>query len=159
MVGAPDSFDDFYRDEMGKVLAVTMALTKRLGEAEDCAQEAFLRAYRDWDRVGRMEWPGAWTRRTALNLAVSRWRRMSAEARAFVRLGDRTEHHDDTTDPEFWAAVRRLPERQAQVVALTYVEDLDANQVGHVLGLAPGTVRVHLTRARRALADVLGETA
>jgi RNA polymerase sigma-70 factor (ECF subfamily) len=61
-------------------------------------------------------------------------------------------------DPEtarFWDEVRSLPDRQAQVVALTYVEDLDADTVGEILGIASSTVRVHLARARATLAKRL----
>ncbi|HAX81746.1 MAG TPA: sigma-70 family RNA polymerase sigma factor, partial [Actinobacteria bacterium] len=45
--------------------------------------------------------------------------------------------------------------RQAQVVALTYVDDLDSEAVGAVLGISPATVRVHLARARATLAERL----
>ena len=48
VVGPPSSFDDFYRREVRSVLAVTMGLTRRRGEAEEVTQEAFYRAYRDW---------------------------------------------------------------------------------------------------------------
>lgn len=41
----------------------------------DIAQEAFLRAHRDWHRVGRYQYPGAWVRRAAVNLAASAVRR------------------------------------------------------------------------------------
>jgi RNA polymerase sigma-70 factor (ECF subfamily) len=61
-------------------------------------------------------------------------------------------------DPEadrFWDEVRALPDRQAQVVALTYVEDLDADAIGEILGIAAATVRVHLSRARATLANRL----
>jgi len=131
-----------------------MGLTKRPWEAEEVTQEAFFRAYRDWDRVGRMDHPGAWTRRVALNLAVGRWRRLRSEARALARLVP-VAAELPPPDPEadrFWDEVRALPDRQAQVVALTYVEDLDADTVGEILGIAASTVRVHLSRARATLA-------
>ena len=134
-----------------------MSLTKRRGEAEEVTQEAFYRAYRDWDRVGRMDHPGAWTRRVALNLAVGRWRRLRSEARALARLAP-VAAELPPPDPEtarFWDEVRSLPDRQAQVVALTYVEDLDADTVGEILGIASSTVRVHLARARATLAKRL----
>jgi RNA polymerase sigma-70 factor, ECF subfamily len=53
---------------------------------------------------------------------------------------------------EFWAAVRALPSRQAQAVALYYLEDLSIQQTATVLGCAEGTVKAHLAKARRALA-------
>ena len=139
------------------MLAVTIGLTRRHWEAEEVTQEAFYRAYRDWDRVGNMESPGAWTRRVALNLAVGRWRRLKAESRALLRLAPSTEPPPppDPVSESFWAAVRALPDRQAQVVALTYVEDMDADSIGEILGIASSTVRVHLARARATLAKRL----
>jgi RNA polymerase sigma-70 factor (ECF subfamily) len=157
VVGAPGSFEDFYRAEVAGVLAVTMALTKRRSEAEDVTQEAFLRAWRDWASVGRMAYAGAWVRRVALNLAVSRWRRMGREAVAVLSLRREPASLDPGHDPQLWAAVRSLSERQAQVVALTYVEDLDHNAVGRILGIAPSTVRVHLVDARKRLGEMLGD--
>jgi RNA polymerase sigma-70 factor (ECF subfamily) len=155
-VGAVRSFDSFYRSEVQSVLAVTMALTRHRWEAEEATQEAFLRAYRDWERVGAMASPEGWVRTVALNLARGRWRRMRSEARALLRLTPRPE--GPPPDPEterFWDAVRALPTRQAQVVALTYVEDLDSEAIGRILGIAASTVRVHLARAREALAAAL----
>lgn len=139
------------------MLAVTMGLTRRRGEAEEVTQEAFYRAYRDWDRVGRMDHPGAWTRRVALNLAVGRWRRFRVEARALLRLTPAIEAPapDEPESARFWEAVRALPDRQAQAIALTYVEDLDAESVGQILGISASTVRVHLSRARATLAKRL----
>lgn len=157
VVGPPSLFDDFYRREVRSVLAVTMGLTRRRGEAEEVTQEAFFRAYRDWDRVGRMDHPGAWTRRVALNLAVGRWRRFRTEARVLMRLAPSMEMPapDEPESVRFWEAVRALPDRQAQVIALTYVEDLDAEAVGTILGISASTVRVHLSRARATLATRL----
>ena len=60
------------------MLALAIGMTKRSGEAEEVTQEAFFRAYRDWETVGLMEHPGAWVRRVALNLAIGRWRRVQA---------------------------------------------------------------------------------
>ena len=138
------------------MLAVGLSLTRRRSDAEDLAQEAFYRAFRDWDEVSRMEHPGAWVRRVALNLAVGRWRRLRRETRAVLRLGPADAGPPlDPPSVRFWEAVRALPRRQAQVIALTYLEDLDSPAVGEVLGLSPATVRVHLARARATLARTL----
>jgi RNA polymerase sigma-70 factor (ECF subfamily) len=60
-----------------------------------------------------------------------------------------------TTDHEFWDAVRALPARQAQAIALHYLEDRPVAEIAEILGCAPATVKVHLHRGRRALADTL----
>ena len=53
----------------------------------------------------------------------------------------------------FWTEVRRLPRRQAQVVALHYIYDLGVADIATTLGCAEGTVKVHLSRGRSALAS------
>ncbi len=64
-----------------------------------------------------------------------------------------------TTDHEFWEAVRALPARQAQAIALHYLEDRPVAEIAEILGCAPATVKVHLHRGRRALADTLAPVA
>ena len=57
---------------------------------------------------------------------------------------------------EFWAAVRRLPQRQAQAAALRFVYEMPIVDIAIALGTSEGTVKQHLSRARRALATTLG---
>lgn len=59
-------------------------------------------------------------------------------------------------DAELWAAVRRLSDRQAQVVALHYLEDRSVASIAETLRCAEGTVKVHLHRGRLSLARTLG---
>jgi len=82
----------------------------------------------------------------AVNLARSRLRRVGAEVRAYARLAGRGSGDVSERDPVavelegFWAAVRQLPARQAQAVALYYLEDLSAGSdfgPRHVDGHAP----------------------
>lgn len=154
------SFRTFFREHHRAVVGLVVSLTGDVASAEDVAQEAFTRAFRDWDRIGAYDDPGAWVRRVASNLAVSRWRRLRAEATARVRLGRPTEAQEpalpDGSD-EVWREVRRLPHRQAVAVHLFYVEDRDVASIAEVLGCSQGNARTLLYRARRTLADRLGE--
>jgi RNA polymerase sigma-70 factor (ECF subfamily) len=137
------------------VVDLAYALSGGRMVAEDIAQEAFLRAYRDWDRVGSYAHQAAWVRRVAANLATSGLRRKVVEARALARLAGRREPALDPLPAEnadFWRAVRALPQRQAQAVALYYLEDLSIAQTAVVLDCAEGTVKAHLAKARRSLA-------
>lgn len=141
--------------EYPSVVKLAYALSGSRTGAEDIAQEAFLRAYRDWQRVGSYEHQAAWVRRVAANLAASGLRRRLVEARALARLAARREPALDPLpagNADFWAAVRTLPHRQAQAVALYYLEDLSTQQIARVLDCAEGTVRAHLAKGRQALA-------
>ena len=151
----PEAFEDFYVREYPAVVGLAFALSGSRWGAEDLAQEAFLAAHRDWDRIGSYEQPDAWVRRVVANLSVSAFRRRAAEAKALARVPlGRSEAVPDlaAADPEFWAAVRALPRRQAQVVALFYLEDRSVADVAEILDMTPGTVKRHLYDARQTLA-------
>src|SRR5262249_7531321 len=97
--------------------------------------------------------PGAWVRRVAINLAMSRLRRGARELRALTRLAGRRadDWHMPEESREFWAAVRALPRQQAVVLTLHYYADLPVADIATVLGLAEGTVKAHLHKGRDAL--------
>ena len=156
---APEAFEDFYRREYVSVVGLAYALSGSRSGAEDLAQEAFLAAHRNWQTIGAYQRPGAWVRRVVANLSVSAFRRRIAEAKALARaaFGERTDLPDlGAADPDFWSAVRSLPRRQAQVVALFYLEDLPISDVAQILKMTPGTVKRHLHNGRQTLARRLG---
>jgi RNA polymerase sigma-70 factor, ECF subfamily len=157
-VEAPLSFDDFYAKERRAVVGFAYALSGNRWVAEDLAQDAFLAAHRDWMRIATYEDPGAWVRRVVVNLSVSAFRRRISEAKALARaaLGQSSALPELSAESaEFWRAVRSLPRRRAQVVALYYVGDLPIAEIGRILGMAPGTVKKTLHDGRRVLARKL----
>lgn len=147
-------FDVFYLRAYGQVLAVSLAITGDRRSAEDLTQEAFLAALGRWGRVSSLDDPLAWVRRVVANRSVSLVRRRISETRALARLRGR--RHLDVELPrpsrDFWEAVRSLPRRQRDAIALFYVADLSVAEVAETLGCAEGTVKAHLYSARRSLA-------
>lgn len=157
-VATDASFRSFYDDNVRRVHALAMALTADHATAEDVTQEAFARAFRDWDRIGIYDQPGAWVRRVAVNLTRSRWRKLRNEAVTLARIGPpRTQDPPPLpeADAEVWAAVRGLPRRQAAAIALHYIEDLPVTEIAQILGVAEGTTKSDLHRARARLAELL----
>ena len=132
------------------VLGLAFVLTGNQSAAEDVAQDAFTAAFRHWRSVAVCDAPGAWIRRVTCNRAASVLRRRLVEAKALVRLAKRTQTSIelDEGDGAFWQAVRRLPPRQAQAVALYYFEDYSVRDIAAVLDCSEGTVKTHLSRAR-----------
>jgi RNA polymerase sigma-70 factor (ECF subfamily) len=110
--------------------------------------------------VSTFDKPGAWVRRVVINRSLSSLRRSATEVRLLLRLAKRAEIEPElpATAGEVWRAVRRLPKRQAQVIALTVADDLSIDEVAAVLHCGPATVRTHLHRARQTLAGWLGES-
>jgi RNA polymerase sigma-70 factor, ECF subfamily len=151
------TFDDFYRREYRHVLALAFVLTGNRWVAEDTTQDAFTAAYRRWRSIVAYDSPGAWVRRVTCNRAASVLRRRVREAKALVRLAGwmQTDIELDESDETFWQAVRRLPPRQAQAVALYYMEDYSVSDIAEVLDCSEGTVKTHLSRARAAVARQL----
>ncbi len=154
-----ETFESFYRREFRNVVGLAYALSgSRLG-AEDLAQEAFIAAHKRWEKIGGFDKPGAWVRRVVANLAVSGFRRKSAERKALARLAnERTDVIPalEAEDDEFWNLLRGLPKRQAQATALFYLEDRPVSEIAEILECSPSTAKVHLHRGRKALGARLG---
>lgn len=152
-----DGYDDFYRAEQPRMVALALALTGVPEAARDLAQDALVQAYRSWTTVSMLERPGAWVRRVTINASMSWHRRTKREAVAVARLGPAatTELPVGESD-RFWHAVRSLPDRQRAAIALYYLEDRSVAQVAAVLGIGEGTVKATLHQARAKLAQALG---
>jgi RNA polymerase sigma-70 factor (sigma-E family) len=137
------------------------------GSAEDVVQDAFLGLYRNWDRLDDQANALTYVRssvlngcRTALRSRVRRDRRDRAaaaldawppfdSAEAAVLLSE--EHQ------EVLAAVRRLPDRQREVLTLRYYLGLSADEAARVMGISVGTVKSAMSRAITALGRTLKE--
>jgi RNA polymerase sigma-70 factor (ECF subfamily) len=157
-VEASETFEDFYVREYPAIVGLAYALSGNRAGAEDLAQEAFLVAHRGWDRVGSYDDPGVWVRRVVANLSVSAIRRRVIEAKALARIGlGQTPALPELSaeGAEFWRAVRSLPRRQAQAIALRYLEDLPVAEVARILGTAEGTVKKHLYEGRKKVVRML----
>lgn len=159
-IRAVPDFESFYRSEYRSVVGLAYVLSGSRIAAEDIAQDAFLAAHRQWERIGRYDKPEAWVRRVVSNLSVSLFRTRMREAAALARLKPKAHYLPELPlhDAEFWKTVRSLPRRQAQSIALFYVEDLAVKDIAEILECSEATVRVHLHKGRRNLADKLGET-
>ncbi len=150
-----EEFGTFYRREHAAVLALAYSLTGDRTVAEDVTQDAFFAAYRGWSTIVN---PAGWVRTVVLNTSRSWFRRRFRELKAVARIGSKRADSRltlPTPSHEFWDQVRQLPRRQAQCVALYYLEDRTTAEIAQLLGCAESTVRIHLTRGRRALATKL----
>ena len=158
IVTMPEDFETFYQREFRQVVALAYSLSGSRLAAEDLAQEAFIAAHQQWEKVGRYEAPGAWVRRVVSNKSISLFRRRTSEAKAVTRLAMRRQvalPEIAAADDDFWKMVRDLPKRQAQAIALFYLEDRPVVEVAEILGCTESTAKVHLHKARKSLAKRL----
>jgi RNA polymerase sigma factor (sigma-70 family) len=123
--------------------------------AEDQTAEAFARAWAHWRKVSRHPAPTAWVIRTALNAGASWWHQRSKETALTSHDIAAAGSQGTGLDAGVLIALRRLPARQRQVIVLRVFLDLDVDTTARQLGIAPGTVRAHLSRAITALRDEL----
>jgi RNA polymerase sigma-70 factor (sigma-E family) len=149
-------FQEFYQASRDACLRAVLAGVGDRQLAEDLVAEAFTRAWVSWQKVSRHPAPSAWIVRTALNTRVSWWRRRRRE----VALdGDHdvvcTTAEDPDLDPTLLTALRRLPQRQREVIVFRVFLDLDTRATAKILGIAPGIVTAHLSRAVTTLRDHL----
>lgn len=158
MTGAGDGFDEFYSAAYRRIVGQVFAFLGDLPEAEDVAQDAFARASFHWSRVRTYDMPEAWVRRVAFNLAHNRTRRVRRGLAALARHGPPAPVPAASADRvDLHHALRRIPLRHREVLVLRYVAELSLEEVASQLRLPVGTVKSRLSRARRALAEQLGE--
>ena len=150
-------FDDFYNASFARITGQVYAMIGSRDEAEECVQEAFVRAWAHRRKLDRAEYPEAWVRTTAYRLAVSRWRRTTRGRRPADRaLGAATETAAPSeTYVALVAALKQLPQAQRQALVLHHLADLPVHQVAREVGVPEGTIKARLSRGRAALAALL----
>jgi len=134
-------------------------------EAEDIAQEAFIRAFRMLHRFDPVRPLRPWLLRITSNLARNHLRSVGRHLAALRRLSRsgidekvasaEQEHWQRWEVRALWQAVRRLSVKDQQVIYLRYFLDLSVDDVAETLGIPPGTVKSRLHRALERLRGVI----
>ena len=120
--------------------------------AEDLAQEALIRLARDWRKIRKLDSPGSWLHRVAINLAHSHYRRISIERRATAKLKGPS-GETPRRDIEALELLKNLPHRQKSALILHYYLDLSIAEVARVMDVPDGTAKTLIHRGTRALAS------
>lgn len=147
-----ENFEQWYEREHPRVLSACAALTGEVDEAGEATDEAFARALERWPAVATMVSPGGWVQVVALNHLRRNLRRRNRERHLFTKtLKDANPARLSVPDPDLWAAVAALPNRQRAAMVLRYVHDLPEATIAEVMGISRGTVASTLAAARAAL--------
>jgi RNA polymerase sigma-70 factor, ECF subfamily len=152
------TFDEFYAASYRRLVGQIYGMCGNLAEAQDCVQEAFVRA---WDKRRTLnvdQFPEAWVRTVAYRLAVSRWRR----ARKALLPPDRAHEptpppQPDVTNVALARALQALPADQRRAIVLHHLCDLPVAEIAREVGAPVGTVKARLSRGRAALAALLAD--
>lgn len=150
------AFEAFFRALFPRTVGIANRILGSRAAAEDVAAEAMARAYADWRNVGELAHREAWVLRVATNLALdaARRRRPEPDPGTSVDVEELV-----TARIALTAALRALPRRQREIVALRHLAGLSESEVAGTLGLAPGTVKTHGHRAMASLRMRLGDAA
>jgi RNA polymerase sigma-70 factor, ECF subfamily len=151
-------FTDLYENHFSELAAQVCAYLGDATEAQDLVQEAFLRAWQRWDKVGGYEEPVAWVRRVAWNLATSRHRRNQV-ARKFLQKSSAPEPAPAASPDHvaLVAALKEVPAKRRQALVMHYMADMTISAIAAHTGAREGTVKSWLHRGRKELAVLLTE--
>jgi RNA polymerase sigma-70 factor (ECF subfamily) len=158
--GSKQDFDRLYQATYQRIFRSLVVLTGSPAAAEDCAQEAFLKAFRDWKNWNRTAPAEAWVHRIALNTALSyRRRERLREVGELVRRLGRP-HEPDPTEtemgPDLLRELKRLPPKQAAAIVLRHLHGYSNREMAAILGIPESTVATRLADAKKTLRSRLG---
>ena len=150
-----DSFETFFAATNPRLFTALWLVTGDRYEAEEIAQDAFLRVLERWDRVSLLDTPEGYVFRTAMNVFRNRYRRATLALRRTVSLAPPASDELAAVEDrdEVIRLLRPLPPRQRAAVVATSILDLSAEEAGRVLGMRPATVRALTSRARTRMKD------
>ena len=149
-----EQFSWFFRSEFEAVVNTAQLVLGDRQEAQDVAQEAFLRLLKHWKKVARYERPDAWVRTVAFRLALTAKRKRRAHSLL---------HSDPPAPPDGWNfaddelsdAIGSLSLMQRAAIVLFYFEDRPMAEVAQILGCSTSTAKVHVHKARKKLATLI----
>ena len=157
-------FESRIGDSSMLAFRVALSVVRRHADAEDVAQEAFLRAHRAFGTIRDRERFRAWLVRTTFRLALDRIRGEKRRARredaVAIEAPSRSDSAEDAAArselrEHVAEAVAALPEKLRLVTVLVAIEEQDTASVARLLELPEGTVKSRLHRARKELAEKL----
>lgn len=156
--GDPHAFERLYHAHVGRVYAVCLRLTADRSQAEECTQMTFVKAWRKLDTFQRRSALSTWLHRIAVNEVLAQ-KRSDQRRRNYLEVvsdlpigsdADRTASVSGA-DLDLDAAVQALPEGARHVFVLCAVYGYSHEETASALGVATGTSKAQLHRARKLL--------
>lgn len=153
------AFEALYRMHIDKVYGLCLRMTGNAAEAEDCAQEAFIQAWSKLDKFRGDSAFGTWMHRVAVNTVLGRMRKSKREHDRLQAVSDVMNAPDSIGDSssiqDLEDAMNNLPRGARHVFVLHAVYGYSHDETGGMLGIAAGTSKAQLHRAKRLLAQQL----
>jgi RNA polymerase sigma-70 factor (ECF subfamily) len=158
--GDESAFEQLYREHVGRVYALCLRMTADAVAARELTQDVFVRAWERLDSFRGESAFGTWLHRLAVNVVLMDRRLAARRAEDPLDDGDwtppaATRHGSPALRLDLEAAVAALPPGARRVLVLHDIEGYEHAEIGKLLGIAEGTSKAHLFRARRLLREVL----
>ena len=152
--GPREQFAQAVTEHTCAMFRTARAILDNDADAEDAVSEAVLRAWQAWGGLRKQEAVRAWLLKITVNCAREQ-RRKTGRVVAMENLETVAGAAEDRHYDGLWDAVLALPEEQRSAVVLFYYEDMTISQIARILGVAQGTVKSRLSRARGRLKTLL----
>ena len=153
------AFEALYKLHIDRVYGICLRMTGNASEAEDCAQEAFIQAWNKMDKFRGDSAFSTWLHRIAVNSVLGRIRKAKREQDRITAVSDTALSTVATGETgemkDLSEAVNRLPEGARNVFVLHAIYGYSHIETGEMLGIATGTSKAQLHRAKRLLAQQL----
>jgi RNA polymerase sigma-70 factor, ECF subfamily len=159
--GDVDAFEMVYRAHATAIHALCLRMSGDRAVARDLVQDVFVRA---WERLPSFRGQSSlatWLHRLAVNVELEKWRSAKRDALRMIDDPDGVAFDapmvqtDLDSAMEIEGAMARLPAGARAVFVLHEIEGYSHEEIAVMTGIAPGTARTQLFRARRALAKML----
>jgi len=156
--GDVGAFEEIYRATVGKIYAVCLRMTADRGIAEDCTQAAFVSAWQKLDRFEGRSAFSSWLHRIAVNEVLGR-HRSEGRRRTHLELVNELptgtdvdlQSRDTGTNMDLEDALQTLPSGAREIFVLYAVYGYTHKEIADTLGLAVGTCKAQVHRARKLL--------
>lgn len=150
-----EDFDAVFDALFAKAVRLAQRIVQDRATAEDVAAEALARTYARWSSVRNLSYLDGWVLRVTTNVAIDVVRK-----RRTLELSPPEPVSDDGVAVRLAlvAAMRALPQRQREAIALRYLAGLSEDEVAASLGISAGTVKTHLHRGVQSLRERLSST-
>ncbi len=163
--GDAGSYDYLVSKYMKRVVSIAWGIVRNAGDAEDLAQEAFVKAFQTIDRFKSGERFGPWIYRIVTNLSLDVMKHRTRFRHEEITEAEPAARRDRADLPALAnelgrridGAIESLPEMQRIVARLYLVEQFEHAEIAAMIGLSAGTVRSHLSLARAKLKEKLAD--
>jgi RNA polymerase sigma-70 factor (sigma-E family) len=159
---ADEALEQLYAAHWRQLVRLSVLLVRDVGTAEEVVQDAFIAVHRRWGRLRDHDKALAYLRQAVVNQSRSAIRHRMVVARYAARGPDPAPDPDEPAEAidrraAVLEAMRALPQRQREVLALRYYLDLSEADIAGTLGISRGAVKSHASRGAAALRELLKE--